>query len=368
MGRKKLPVEKVQTPKNGASGSGVPRTPSKKARSSGTPRGSYKGTGVAEIPLPPLIQRIGGLRDELQRYVVKPQSSRGPTEDGEIEDDRPIHRMSRSRSKSPPPQTARIHNSPPDTPRDSQDGRRGRVNRTRLSSSDDSDSTEDSDSSSSSSSSEERHKKKHRRKSKSSRRKRGKSKKAKKDKSRSRSRKGKKRKRSPSTSSSSDSSSSEDESPPPRRRRPIQVGKGKVGKHGSKGKSAGRRERTPSSDKRDPPALITDSEDSEDDVGSEDYNETGYDEDELDRLTARALAEVSRRANQPGPVDKNKSTSTPKQPTQQKAPAVTDTVDTTADDPMERALRIVQEAFEVESERGEPIHDAYARIVDGALR
>ncbi len=143
-----------------------------------------------------------------------------------------------------------------------------------------------------------------------------------------------------------------------------------MGKHGSKGKSTGRRERTPSPDKRDPPDLVTDSDDSDDEEGSEDYNETGYDEDELDRLTARALAEVSRRANHPKPADKNKSTSAPKQqtPQQVKTTVVADTAESAADDPMERALRIVQEAFEVESERGEPIHDAYARIVDGALR
>ncbi len=37
-------------------------------------------------------------------------------------------------------------------------------------------------------------------------------------------------------------------------------------------------------------------------------------------------------------------------------------------DMMEQALKIAQEAFDQENERGEPINDAYARIVDGALR
>ncbi len=386
MGRKKTSTEKLLTTNVGASSAGTSsKSPVKRASVPSTPRGPNMAAGVSNIPLPPLLDRIGDVRHDLQEIIA------GQVEDGEIPD-RNVHGMSRSRSRSPLPKTAKIHNSPVRrAPRGEQDGRRGR-NRHRSSSSEDSSSSSESDTESSSS---EERRRKRRKKAKSSKKKskskhRSKSKKSKKTK-RSRSRRGKKRERSSSSSSESDSSSDE-EPPPPRRRKPS-VGKGKVGKSGSKGKHAGRRERTPSPVRPIPPDLISDSEeedDDDDDTSEEEWSYDGandYDDDELDRLTARALAEVSRRANQKKP-DKSKSARSSSTPAREKTDdktksartddksksangataGVTTTPTPSPDDPMERALRVMTEAFEVASERGEPINDAYARIVDGALR
>ncbi len=57
-----------------------------------------------------------------------------------------------------------------------------------------------------------------------------------------------------------------------------------------------------------------------------------------------------------------------KPPVDDKTPESKDKATEKEIDPMLKALKIAQEAFDQEGEKGQPINEAYAKIVDGALR
>ncbi len=85
MAKKKSSPRKQATPRNGTPPQSTPtKKGSDSPRGSGTPKKgkmAARDAPVGEIPLPPLMDRIGGIRDDLQFYMGQQQ-----VEDGEIAD------------------------------------------------------------------------------------------------------------------------------------------------------------------------------------------------------------------------------------------------------------------------------------------
>ncbi len=127
MAKKKSSPRKQATPRNGTPPQSTPtKKGSDSPRGSGTPKKgkmAARDAPVEEIPLPPLIDRIEGVRDDLQFYIGQQQ-----VEDGEIADGQQDRR---SRSRSPLlPQTAKIRNNSPapsHSTRGRKDGRHRKV-------------------------------------------------------------------------------------------------------------------------------------------------------------------------------------------------------------------------------------------------
>ncbi len=409
--------KKKQTPRKRSPRHGVtPRkqTPKKGNSLQGTPRDGNMAphsplATPPRVPQPPFVERLGEIQGVLQNYVDQ------QAEEGEIPGGMDKDRVHDGQEPGPvPPRKERSH-SPIRYRRNDKHGRRN-ASRSSSSSSDSSSSSSSSSSSCStcSSSSSERGKKKKKSRSKKSKRERSRRKKKRSNKrGKKHGRRGKRqsRKRKRDSSSSDDEDYGPGPSHPKVRPKPV-IGKGKQGTKG-KGKAPpprvqdDERDRDPPRD-REPPrrdremSYDPDYDDIaankandfnyyddyeyndeyyEDDQGY--YQEDSDEEDELDRFTARALTEVNRRANKEQReklAEERRRASLTLAQILDRTPAPPDAtaadVDaeakkaepTNTDDPMAKALKIAQEAFDQEVEKGQPINDAYAKIVDGALR
>ena len=379
----KMP-KKNPTPKKGKSS----KSPAKKGpginedsqRKDATRKATPQKTNMAEslpprsprsprrIPTPNLFDRLADIQDKIDYMNQMDKNNDDGGGIAHLDLNRPlspIRRRSRSRSRSvsrvcDSPLPGRSNTLPPRGRKDKKSPEKGQKRKAVSSSS-----SADSSSSSSGSSSPSPVRKHKKSKSKS----RGRS--AKKSKH---GRHGKRTKKSKKSRKHVSNSSDSDDSPSPVRRPKPQIGKGKKGKT-DKGKSGRRREVTPDSTSSD--------SSSSDDSDSGDYTDTDA---EFERLTARAMSEVSARDNkaQREKLAREKLLKSIKEkedqnqfknqedishelndltPEQRQAIA-----EDRYDNNFAKVVKAAQDKFEEPLQRSGPINEGYAKIINSALR